>query len=279
MTDDVLMRGQDRPDPVVVTLDVPSASADPAVPPFLADPMLDLEDPAVRTSIQQQTRMDDSSYNTGILEQSALYALAAEGSNTAEIAATVAYEEYRVLHPDWPEFPPPGLKVAVDPQSWQQDSDDVLMRGQDRPDPVVVTLDVPSASADPAVPPFLADPMLDLEDPAVRTSIQQQTRMDDSSYNTGILEQSALYALAAEGSTTMADTHNQAVISLAYRSAAPSLPVQHNPQIAMPPVPGGIAQYAPHSFPSFPNAGPSSTQPSQTGQNNSHTANKARARR
>ncbi|MEV8340258.1 hypothetical protein [Streptomyces niveus] len=82
--------------------------------------------------------------------------------------AAEMYTDYQRLRPDWPEIPPAGQRFAVDPQSAGLTTVQA---------PQVVSLDVPqpesSASAS-SVPPFLADPYLDLNDPKVRRSILRQ---------------------------------------------------------------------------------------------------------
>ncbi|MEV8404112.1 hypothetical protein [Streptomyces niveus] len=74
--------------------------------------------------------------------------------------------DYQRLQPGWPEVPPTGLKFAVDPKSAGLSTVGAATQ--------VVSLEVPqtesSASASP-VPPFLADPYLDLNDPKVRRSV------------------------------------------------------------------------------------------------------------
>ncbi|MEV4046603.1 hypothetical protein [Streptomyces sp. NPDC049744] len=90
-----------------------------------------------------------------------------------EIAAAAIYEDYRAMFPQWPEVPPPGLKVAVDSATMDYMKEAVYgamsgqMLGQG---PAMATLNVPGAQAGPVttadVPGFLADPGMDLTDPA-----------------------------------------------------------------------------------------------------------------
>ncbi|MFJ6568046.1 hypothetical protein ACIQNU_11520 [Streptomyces sp. NPDC091292] len=77
-----------------------------------------------------------------------------------EIAALEVYETYRERMAGWPDMPPVGLRVALHPESAGQ--------GQDA---VVVRLNTPQSAHGPsgsAVPPFLADPSLDMMDRAVQ---------------------------------------------------------------------------------------------------------------
>ncbi|WP_267717300.1 hypothetical protein [Streptomyces sp. CoH17] len=90
-----------------------------------------------------------------------------------EIAAAAIYEDYRAMFPQWPEVPPPGLKVAVDSATMGYMKEAVYgamsgqMLGQG---PAMATLNVPGAQAGLVttadVPGFLADPGMDLTDPA-----------------------------------------------------------------------------------------------------------------
>ncbi|MFF7987749.1 hypothetical protein ACFZDK_53460 [Streptomyces sp. NPDC007901] len=79
-----------------------------------------------------------------------------------QVAAAQIYMDYQqTVFSHWPQLPPPGLKVAVHPETVGQ----ALERGA-----VMVTLNVPDAVAEPAgaasVPALLADPGLDLTDTA-----------------------------------------------------------------------------------------------------------------
>ncbi|MEW1762552.1 hypothetical protein AB0393_39480 [Streptomyces cyaneofuscatus] len=86
-----------------------------------------------------------------------------------ELAAATIYADYREVFPQWPEVPPPGLKVAVDSTTMDYVREVVYgqVRGQG---PAMATLNVPGAPAGSVttadVPGFLADPGMDLTDPA-----------------------------------------------------------------------------------------------------------------
>ncbi|MFE9610212.1 hypothetical protein [Streptomyces sp. NPDC006012] len=97
--------------------------------------------------------------------QGSLTEAVAEYSLRPEIAASMIYEEYWV--PGLPVLPPTGLKVAVHPESAGQGQDAVV---------VTVTLRTPhqAGASGSSVPPFLADPSLDLDDPAVKQAILSQ---------------------------------------------------------------------------------------------------------
>ncbi|WP_267717284.1 hypothetical protein [Streptomyces sp. CoH17] len=83
------------------------------------------------------------------------------------------YADYREVFPQWPEVPPQGLKVAVDSATMDLVRESVYgavsgqVVGQG---PAMATLNVPGAQAGPVttagVPGFLADPGMDLTDPA-----------------------------------------------------------------------------------------------------------------
>ncbi|TXL83398.1 hypothetical protein, partial [Streptomyces sp. IB2014 016-6] len=86
------------------------------------------------------------------------------GSLAPSVAAEM-YADYQRLHPDWPEVPPKGLKFAVDPESAELKSTKAAL---------VVSFETQqtgqSASAS-SVPPFLADPYLDLDNSTVRNTV------------------------------------------------------------------------------------------------------------
>ncbi|MFF2845121.1 hypothetical protein ACFVT5_02150 [Streptomyces sp. NPDC058001] len=74
-----------------------------------------------------------------------------------EIAALEVYENYRQRMAGWPEMPPVGLRVALHPETV----------GHGQQEATVVRLEAPQPAHGPSgssVPPFLADPSLDLTD-------------------------------------------------------------------------------------------------------------------
>ncbi|WP_267717422.1 hypothetical protein [Streptomyces sp. CoH17] len=83
------------------------------------------------------------------------------------------YEGYRAVFPQWPEVPPPGLRVAVDSTTMDYVKEAVYGEASGQVPglgPAMATLNVPGAQAGPVatadVPGFLADPLMDLTDHA-----------------------------------------------------------------------------------------------------------------
>ncbi|MER8069078.1 hypothetical protein ABTZ59_12375 [Streptomyces sp. NPDC094034] len=172
------------------------------------------EDPAYRAAENERRKKKDKKPSR---EKKSLLN-ADRRSAVPEHVARWTYEDYRRHQPGWPEVPPPGLKIAVAAES----AGLKIIKA-----PRLVSLNAAQQEAGPSgslVPPFLADPSLDLNDSKVQDTIKKQG-VDDQAYKTAQDWQTALQdsmLIDEFGADAALDTGSFADSTQGYADAGPA---------------------------------------------------------